>query len=62
MYSGQAIQLTARVPTLKANLRAQEKKTDVKMETKPQIKPQTDESTFLDPRIGKYKTIFLAAD
>jgi len=51
--TGQAIQLTARVPTLKANLRAQEKKTDVKMETKPQIKPQTDESTFLDPRIGQ---------
>jgi len=51
--SGQAIQLTAHVPTLKANQRAQEKKTEFTKAPKEVIKPQVEETTFQDPRIGQ---------
>jgi len=55
--SGQEIQLTALVPTLKANLRAQEKRTDfVKVKDEP--KPAAEEvHQFLDPRIGQRSAV-----
>jgi len=54
--AGQAIQLTALMPTLKANQRTQDKKPEqhVKM-PKQEIKPvaETESTSFLDPRIGQ---------
>lgn len=51
--SGQEIQLTTHVPTLKANLRAQEKKTEFVKPLKTEPKPVVEEARFLDPRIGQ---------
>lgn len=51
--SGQEIQLINLVPSLKANLRAQEKKTEFVKPVKTEPKPLVEESKFLDPRIGQ---------
>ncbi|XP_023346110.1 U4/U6 small nuclear ribonucleoprotein Prp3 [Eurytemora carolleeae] len=51
--TGQQILLSAHVPSLKANLRAQEKKVEYVKQERVEPKPEPEESSFQDPRIGQ---------
>jgi len=54
--SGKAIQLTAHIPTLRANQLAMVKKMESTMPAKEEIKkpkPEKQDNTYLDPRVGQ---------